>query len=338
MRTARTSCGVATASTGLDGSENTLIVEAGTGTGKTFAYLVPAMLWGGKVIVSTGTKHLQDQLFQRDIPTVRDALAGAGVGRHAQGARELPVPLLSAAHGGQRPFAVAPGNVVSAGNHPLRQDHAHRRQGRTRERAGNGAGLADGHVHARQLSRPGVPAVQGMLRDAGAPRGAAGGYRGGESPPVFRRHHVARHRHGRVAAHGQHHHLRRSASVARNRHAVFRRDAFHHAVSRTGPRCGGGRPGPRARGGRLGQARRGARTCGARRAAGVQGRFGAHVDRSVARRSSAVRRARNARRRELDALDAALGEQAERAESIGACLRRARELQGVLARLDHAAH
>lgn len=55
--------------------ENTLIVEAGTGTGKTYAYLVPAMLWGGKVIVSTGTKHLQDQLFQRDIPTVRDALA-----------------------------------------------------------------------------------------------------------------------------------------------------------------------------------------------------------------------------------------------------------------------
>ncbi len=55
--------------------DNTLIVEAGTGTGKTYAYLVPAMLWGGKVIVSTGTKHLQDQLFARDIPTVRDALA-----------------------------------------------------------------------------------------------------------------------------------------------------------------------------------------------------------------------------------------------------------------------
>ncbi|RDU95410.1 ATP-dependent DNA helicase [Trinickia dinghuensis] len=55
--------------------ENTLIVEAGTGTGKTYAYLVPAMLWGGKVVISTGTKHLQDQLFQRDVPTVRDALA-----------------------------------------------------------------------------------------------------------------------------------------------------------------------------------------------------------------------------------------------------------------------
>jgi ATP-dependent DNA helicase DinG len=52
----------------------TLIAEAGTGTGKTFAYLVPALLWGGKVIVSTGTKNLQDQLFLRDIPTVRRAL------------------------------------------------------------------------------------------------------------------------------------------------------------------------------------------------------------------------------------------------------------------------
>jgi len=51
-----------------------LIAEAGTGTGKTFAYLVPALLAGGKVIVSTGTKNLQDQLFQKDLPTVRDAL------------------------------------------------------------------------------------------------------------------------------------------------------------------------------------------------------------------------------------------------------------------------
>ena len=53
---------------------STLIAEAGTGTGKTFAYLVPALLWGGKVIVSTGTKTLQDQLFRKDIPTVRSAL------------------------------------------------------------------------------------------------------------------------------------------------------------------------------------------------------------------------------------------------------------------------
>ncbi|MCG2583120.1 ATP-dependent DNA helicase [Massilia sp. TS11] len=55
-------------------SQQTLIAEAGTGTGKTFAYLVPALLWGGKTIISTGTKNLQDQLFLRDIPTVRAAL------------------------------------------------------------------------------------------------------------------------------------------------------------------------------------------------------------------------------------------------------------------------
>jgi len=51
-----------------------LVAEAGTGTGKTFAYLVPALLSGGKVIISTGTKNLQDQLYNRDLPTVRDAL------------------------------------------------------------------------------------------------------------------------------------------------------------------------------------------------------------------------------------------------------------------------
>ncbi|MGH8808653.1 MAG: ATP-dependent DNA helicase [Noviherbaspirillum sp.] len=54
--------------------QRALIAEAGTGTGKTFAYLVPALLWGGKVILSTGTKNLQDQLYLRDIPTVRKAL------------------------------------------------------------------------------------------------------------------------------------------------------------------------------------------------------------------------------------------------------------------------
>ena len=51
-----------------------LIAEAGTGTGKTFAYLVPALRSGGKVIISTGTKTLQDQLYHRDIPTVIQAL------------------------------------------------------------------------------------------------------------------------------------------------------------------------------------------------------------------------------------------------------------------------
>ena len=55
-------------------TSGTAVLEAGTGVGKTAAYLVPSMLAGGKVILSTGTKALQDQLFNRDLPNVRDAL------------------------------------------------------------------------------------------------------------------------------------------------------------------------------------------------------------------------------------------------------------------------
>jgi len=55
------------------------VAEAGTGTGKTLAYLVPALVAGGKVIVSTGTKTLQDQLHDRDLPAVRKALASGAV-------------------------------------------------------------------------------------------------------------------------------------------------------------------------------------------------------------------------------------------------------------------
>jgi ATP-dependent DNA helicase DinG len=57
-------------------SLDTLVVEAGTGTGKTFAYLLPALLSGRKTIISTGTKALQDQLYHRDLP-----LIGKAVGR-----------------------------------------------------------------------------------------------------------------------------------------------------------------------------------------------------------------------------------------------------------------
>ena len=57
------------------GRRGVLVAEAGTGIGKTWAYLVPAILSGAKVLVSTGTRTLQDQLFGKDLPMVRDALA-----------------------------------------------------------------------------------------------------------------------------------------------------------------------------------------------------------------------------------------------------------------------
>src|SRR5580692_9212374 len=62
----------------IEGRE-TLAVEAGTGTGKTFAYLVPALLSGARVLISTGTRTLQDQLFSKDLP-----LVGAAIGRPAR--------------------------------------------------------------------------------------------------------------------------------------------------------------------------------------------------------------------------------------------------------------
>jgi ATP-dependent DNA helicase DinG len=62
----------------LAGRQN-LTVEAGTGTGKTFAYLVPALLSGTRVLISTGTRTLQDQLYAKDLP-----LVGAAIGRPAK--------------------------------------------------------------------------------------------------------------------------------------------------------------------------------------------------------------------------------------------------------------
>ncbi|MFZ1342012.1 ATP-dependent DNA helicase [Thiothrix eikelboomii] len=65
---------MAKAITELLASEGILVVEAGTGVGKTFAYLIPTLASGERVILSTGSKTLQDQLFFKDLPVVREAL------------------------------------------------------------------------------------------------------------------------------------------------------------------------------------------------------------------------------------------------------------------------
>lgn len=66
---------MAEAITRLKTAGEQLVVEAETGTGKTFAYLAPALLRSGKVIISTGTRNLQEQLFHRDLPQLREVLA-----------------------------------------------------------------------------------------------------------------------------------------------------------------------------------------------------------------------------------------------------------------------
>ena len=73
-----------------------LIVEAGTGTGKTLAYLMPVIRSGKRVIISTGTKNLQEQLFYKDIPFLEQALFGdhaetdAPAAQHSQGPGGFP--------------------------------------------------------------------------------------------------------------------------------------------------------------------------------------------------------------------------------------------------------
>src|SRR5213080_1570220 len=62
-------------------SQNHVIIEAGTGTGKTLAYLLPALVYGRRILVSTGTKTLQDQIFYKDIPLLESV-----VGRPIQAA------------------------------------------------------------------------------------------------------------------------------------------------------------------------------------------------------------------------------------------------------------
>jgi Rad3-related DNA helicase len=129
-----------------------LLAEAGTGTGKTFAYLVPALLSGLKTIVSTGTRALQDQLYLRDLPRVRDAL-GIGVttallkGR----ANYLCKHRLERAKGEPR-FAnreqIAQFQRIVAWSGP----HAHWRHGRTRALARGLAAAADGHQHRGELA------------------------------------------------------------------------------------------------------------------------------------------------------------------------------------------
>ena len=83
---------MAAAVSGVIERGGTLLAEAGTGTGKTLAYLIPAILSRQRVLVSTGTKNLQEQIFFKDLPTLREALGVPIHGDADEGALELPVP------------------------------------------------------------------------------------------------------------------------------------------------------------------------------------------------------------------------------------------------------
>ena len=69
-----------------------LLAEAGTGTGKTMAYLVPAILSGQRVLISTGTKNLQEQIYFKDLPALAEALRGEVSRDLHEGPRQLSLP------------------------------------------------------------------------------------------------------------------------------------------------------------------------------------------------------------------------------------------------------
>ena len=79
-----------------------LIVEAGTGTGKTLAYLVPALLSGKRIVVSTGTKNLQEQLFFKDVPVSPAAFLAAAEGLLHERPQQLRLPAEDLRRGRQR--------------------------------------------------------------------------------------------------------------------------------------------------------------------------------------------------------------------------------------------
>ncbi len=123
-----------------------LLLEAGTGVGKSFAYLVPALAWaranGERTVVSTNTINLQEQLVGKDLPLLRRALRAGRLQadlRAAQGMAELPLPVPAASGRGGPAHAARAGQARRADRHrrvvgPHDRRHAERSAGHARAR------------------------------------------------------------------------------------------------------------------------------------------------------------------------------------------------------------
>ena len=146
-----------------------LIVEAGTGTGKTLAYLVPALLSGKRIVVSTGTKNLQEQLFFKDVPFLQ---------------QHFPRPLKVCYMKGRNNYACRQ-KIYDADKEPVLtgleevadfqiiqrvgKDHRIRRPRRDQNAAGRQLRMGQGGRPQRPLHRPEVPELRALLHHADAP-------------------------------------------------------------------------------------------------------------------------------------------------------------------------
>ena len=156
-----------------------LLAEAGTGTGKTLAYLVPAILSRERVLISTGTKNLQEQIYFKDIPALRDALGIPFTATYMKGrANYLCLHKLDQLTDGAGP-AVA--RRLPADHPRVVGAHRHRRSRRAAGSAGGPRVLERGLGDRRHLPRHRVPALRRLLRHAHA--AARRGVRRGDRQP-----------------------------------------------------------------------------------------------------------------------------------------------------------
>ena len=143
-----------------------LIIEAGTGTGKTLAYLVPVIRSGKRVIISTGTKNLQEQLFHKDIPFLEQALFPEGEGTlsvcYMKGRNNYLCRKKLYDLTGQPVLSGLRDRTISR-HCRLGKNHADGRPGRTRGTARGQRALAQDRRALRRLSRPEMQLVGQMF-------------------------------------------------------------------------------------------------------------------------------------------------------------------------------
>ena len=212
----------------------TLIVEAGTGTGKTFAYLVPALAVGAaRDRLDRHARAAGPALSPRPARDLRRARP-AGARRAAQGPRQLPVPAPSRprrAAGVCARHAARGRHRNPEGARVVARDEARRHRRTARARRGRSR-VAVGHLDARELPRQRVPGVRRVLRARGASRGAGRRHRGREPLPADGRPRAQGGRLRRPAAGRRRHRHRRGAPAAGRRRAVPRLQRQHATVVR----------------------------------------------------------------------------------------------------------
>ena len=193
-----------------------LIAEAGTGTGKTMAYLVPAILSGQRVLISTGTKNLQEQIYFKDLPALAAALPVKFRATYMKGrANYLCLHRLDQARASRD--AGPDGLDRLVGGHDR-----HRRSRRARRPARRQRAVERGRRHGGNVSGQRLSAVSAVLRHAHAPARGRIRHRHRQSPSALRRRggapELVRRGDPRLPAAG----ARRGASARGRGHAVLR--------------------------------------------------------------------------------------------------------------------